>query len=78
LSVGLRELDVPALLLRVPKDPVFLEAHLDDLVDRLPHADVHRFEGAGHLMAEERPYADAVLDWLAAQSAPDTGSPAPA
>lgn len=78
LSVGLRELDVPALLLRGPKDPVFLEAHLDDLVDRLPHADVHRFEGAGHLMAEERPYADAVLDWLAAQSAPDTGSPAPA
>ncbi|WP_278101048.1 alpha/beta fold hydrolase [Microbacterium proteolyticum] len=64
LSAGLRDLDVPALLLRGPKDPVFLEAHLDDLVDRLPHADVHRFEGAGHLLAEERPYADAVLDWL--------------
>lgn len=78
LSAGLRELDVPALLLRGPKDPVFLEAHLDDLVDRLPHAEVHRFEGAGHLMAEERPYADAVLDWLAVQSAPDAGSPAPA
>ncbi|KQR21151.1 alpha/beta fold hydrolase [Microbacterium sp. Leaf151] len=64
MSAGLRRLDVPALLLRGPKDPVFGEGHLDDLTDRLPHADVHRFEGAGHLMAEERPYADVVLDWL--------------
>ncbi|KTS06657.1 alpha/beta fold hydrolase, partial [Microbacterium testaceum] len=40
------------------------EGHLDDLTERLPHADVHRFEGAGHLIAEERPYADVVLDWL--------------
>ena len=64
LSAGLRELDVPALLLRGPKDPVFGEGHLDDLTERLPHADVHRFEGAGHLIAEERPYADVVLDWL--------------
>ncbi|MDF2664857.1 MAG: acyl-CoA synthetase (AMP-forming)/AMP-acid ligase [Microbacterium sp.] len=64
LSAGLRELDVPALFLRGPKDPVFGEGHLDDLTERLPHADVHRFEGAGHLIAEERPYADVVLDWL--------------
>jgi len=64
MSAGLRELDVPALLLRGPKDPVFGEGHLDDLTERLPHADVHRFEGAGHLIAEERPYADVVLDWL--------------
>jgi acyl-CoA synthetase (AMP-forming)/AMP-acid ligase II/pimeloyl-ACP methyl ester carboxylesterase len=64
MSAGLRRLDVPALLLRGPKDPVFGEGHLDDLTDRLPHADVHRFEGAGHLIAEERPYADVVLDWL--------------
>ena len=64
MSSGLHELAVPALLLRGPKDPVFGEDHLDDLTDRLPHADVHRFEGAGHLIAEERPYADVVLDWL--------------
>ncbi|MEW1706114.1 alpha/beta fold hydrolase [Microbacterium sp. NPDC089190] len=64
MSAGLRELEVPALLLRGPKDPVFGEDHLDDLTERLPHADVHRFEGAGHLIAEERPYADVVLDWL--------------
>lgn len=70
ISAGLRELDVPALLLRGPKDPVFGEGHLDDLTERLPHADVHRFEGAGHLIAEERPYADAVLDWLAEKVVP--------
>lgn len=64
MSSGLRELDVPALFLRGPKDPVFGEGHLDDLTERLPHADVHRFEGAGHLIAEERPYAEGVLDWL--------------
>ncbi|MFM2721356.1 alpha/beta fold hydrolase [Microbacterium mcarthurae (nom. nud.)] len=90
MAEGLRTLDVPALLLRGPKDPVFGEEHLDDLVARLPHADVHRFEGAGHLVAEERPYADAVLDWLAenvvagaapagsaADDAPDGPAPAP-
>ena len=78
LAEGLRDLAVPALLLRGPKDPVFLEMHLDDLVDRLPHADVHRYEGAGHLMAEERPYADAVLDWLAERVVPGAAAPAPA
>jgi acyl-CoA synthetase (AMP-forming)/AMP-acid ligase II/pimeloyl-ACP methyl ester carboxylesterase len=85
MSAGLRLLEVPALLLRGPKDPVFGEGHLDDLTDRLPHADVHRFEGAGHLIAEERPYADVVLDWLdekvvdaeAPRTAPDTGATAP-
>lgn len=79
MSSGLRELTVPALLLRGPKDPVFGEGHLDDLAERLPHADVHRFEGAGHLIAEERPYAEAVLDWLAEKVEPgrDATGPAP-
>ncbi|MDT0115740.1 alpha/beta fold hydrolase [Microbacterium sp. PRF11] len=76
LSAGLRELDVPALFLRGPKDPVFGEDHLDDLTERLPHADVHRFEGAGHLIAEERPYAEVVLDWLD-EKVRDAGTPAP-
>lgn len=64
IAGGLVELTVPALLLRGPRDPVFGEHHLDDLARRLPHADVHRFEGAGHMLAEERPYGDIVLDWL--------------
>ena len=64
IAAGVTELDVPALLLWGPNDPIFGDRYLDDLVDRLPHADVHRFEGAGHLLAEERPYSDAVLAWL--------------
>ena len=64
IAAGVAELDVPALLLWGPKDPIFGDRYLDDLIDRLPHADVHRFEGAGHLVAEDRPYADAVLTWL--------------
>ncbi|RKE60486.1 alpha/beta fold hydrolase [Microbacterium sp. AG238] len=75
LAGGLVDLTVPALLLRGPRDPVFGEHHLDDLARRLPHADVHRFEGAGHMLAEERPYADILLDWLddAGLSSADAG-----
>ncbi|MDL5350906.1 alpha/beta fold hydrolase [Microbacterium sp. zg-YB36] len=64
IAAGVAELDVPALLLWGPADPIFSDRYLDDLVDRMPHADVHRFEGAGHLIAEDRPYADAILTWL--------------
>jgi acyl-coenzyme A synthetase/AMP-(fatty) acid ligase/pimeloyl-ACP methyl ester carboxylesterase len=64
IAAGVAGLDVPALLLWGPKDPIFSDRYLDDLIERLPQADVHRFEGAGHMIAEERPYADAVLTWL--------------
>ncbi|WP_347757608.1 alpha/beta fold hydrolase [Agrococcus sp. ProA11] len=65
INAGVAALTVPALLLWGPSDPVFGDRYLDDLIDRMPHADVHRFEGASHLIAEDRPYAPAVLDWLA-------------
>jgi acyl-coenzyme A synthetase/AMP-(fatty) acid ligase/pimeloyl-ACP methyl ester carboxylesterase len=64
IAGAVARLDVPALMLWGPNDPIFSDRYLDDLVDRLPHADVHRFEGASHLIAEDRPYADAVLTWL--------------
>ena len=64
IATGVAKLDVPALILWGPRDPIFSDFYLDDLVDRLPQADVHRFEGAGHLVAEDSPYADAVLTWL--------------
>ncbi|ERG63295.1 hypothetical protein L332_02355 [Agrococcus pavilionensis RW1] len=64
IAAGVAGLEVPALMLWGPKDPIFSDRYLDDLVDRLPHADVHRFEGANHLIAEERPYAEAILQWL--------------
>jgi len=64
IASGVAELRVPALLLWGPADPIFGDRYLDDLADRLPQADVHRFEGAGHLLAEDRPYAEAILAWL--------------
>ncbi|WP_313023403.1 alpha/beta fold hydrolase [Mobilicoccus sp.] len=73
LAAGLvalgQEVDpVPALLLRGPKDPVFSEEHLRDLRRRLPHADVHRYEGASHLVVEDAPRAAAdIATWITAR-----------
>ncbi|BEP12643.1 alpha/beta fold hydrolase [Acidothermaceae bacterium B102] len=61
----LSSLDVPALLLWGPRDPVFGEAYLDDLRRRLPRADVHRFAQASHLVMEDEPsYAATVWRWV--------------
>ncbi|MBT2514645.1 alpha/beta fold hydrolase [Arthrobacter sp. ISL-30] len=65
VAEGLRELKVPALMLWGPRDPIFSDRYLKDLTSRLPHADVHRFEGAGHLVAEDRNIARPVFEWLA-------------
>ncbi|GGC94976.1 acyl-CoA synthetase [Tersicoccus solisilvae] len=64
IAEGIRALTVPALMLWGPEDPIFSDRYLRDLIDRLPHADVHRFEGAGHLVIEDAPVAATVLDWL--------------
>ncbi|MDP9737445.1 MULTISPECIES: alpha/beta fold hydrolase [unclassified Curtobacterium] len=64
IAAGVAALEVPALVMWGPRDPVFLERYLDDLADRLPHADVHRFEGAGHLLPDDADVAGTVLDWL--------------
>ena len=65
VAEGLRGLKVPALMLWGPRDPIFSDRYLKDLISRLPHADVHRFEGAGHLVAEDRNIAAPVFQWLA-------------
>ena len=79
IATEVKSLQVPALMLWGPEDPIFSDRYLDDLVDRLPEADVHRFEGAGHLIAEDRPYADAVLAWLSDNFGPavDRGQDGP-
>jgi acyl-coenzyme A synthetase/AMP-(fatty) acid ligase/pimeloyl-ACP methyl ester carboxylesterase len=65
VAEGVRSLDVPALLLWGPRDPVFGERYLADLRQRLPHADLHRFEGSSHLVTEDAPqYAEAVARWV--------------
>ncbi len=64
IAESLRDLRVPTLMLWGPRDPIFSDRYLEDLVCRLPQADVHRYEGAGHLVAEDADYADAALTWL--------------
>lgn len=65
IAAAVTTLDVPALLLWGPRDPVFGEAHLRDLRERLPQADLHRYERANHLLPEDAPGYPAVLrDWL--------------
>ncbi|MDP4333649.1 alpha/beta fold hydrolase [Curtobacterium sp. A7_M15] len=64
IAAGVAALEVPALVLWGPRDPVFLERYLDDLAERLPHADVHRFEGAGHLLPDDADVAGTVFEWL--------------
>ncbi|MBF4567568.1 alpha/beta fold hydrolase [Plantibacter sp. VKM Ac-2880] len=64
LAADVAELRVPALMLWGPRDPIFSDRYLDDLADRLPHAQVHRFAGAGHLVIEDAPVAESLLSWL--------------
>lgn len=62
---------VPVLVLWGPGDPVFAERDLHDLLGRLPHAQVHRYEGAGHLLPEDRPgSAAAIADWVTSLDRP--------
>ncbi|WP_255248519.1 alpha/beta fold hydrolase [Glutamicibacter sp. BW80] len=67
ISDAIRSLSVPALMLWGPKDPVFSDRYLRDLMDRLPHAQVHRFEGASHLLPEDRDIASPIFNWLDAE-----------
>ncbi|GAA4672733.1 alpha/beta fold hydrolase [Frondihabitans cladoniiphilus] len=79
VASAIARLEVPALMLWGPRDPIFSDRYLDDLRSRLPQADVHRFEGAGHLIAEDVDYAAAALTWLddrvaaPAEAEPETG-----
>lgn len=66
IAEEVRSLDVPVLLLWGPGDPVFSDRYLNDLVARLPHADVHRYEGARHLVSEDAPsLIGDLLTWVA-------------
>uniref|UniRef100_UPI002622F439 alpha/beta fold hydrolase n=1 Tax=uncultured Georgenia sp. TaxID=378209 RepID=UPI002622F439 len=73
IAAGTARLDVPALVLWGPRDPVFQGRYLEDLLRRLPHADVHRFEEAGHLLPEDADVAGTVVRWLRTRLAPAEG-----
>lgn len=77
IAEGVAGLTVPALLQWGPRDPVFGDRYLDDLVDRLPQARVHRHEGAGHLVAEDVDWATPLLGWLAESVPGAAGDAAP-
>ncbi|MGO3333189.1 MAG: alpha/beta fold hydrolase, partial [Brevibacterium aurantiacum] len=76
VGADIAAIEHPALLVWGPKDPVFLERYLRDLRQRLPQADVHRFELGSHLVSEDPDVAGVVTDWLEAQF-PAAGTPAP-
>lgn len=65
VSEEIRTLGVPAFMMWGPKDPVFSDRYLRDLLTRLPQAEVHRFEGASHLVQEDRDIATPTFAWLA-------------
>ncbi|MBE0010906.1 alpha/beta fold hydrolase [Arthrobacter sp. AET 35A] len=77
IAEGIRTLDVPALMLWGPEDPIFSDTYLNDLAARLPQADIHRFEGASHLVGEDRDIAGPLFQWLdgALKTSAATSSP---
>ena len=65
VAAGLDKLqDVPALLMWGAKDIIFSDAFLHDLMQRLPHADVHRYPDAGHQIVEDTDAIDLIDTWI--------------
>lgn len=66
IADGIRQLiGTPVLLLWGPNDPVFSDRYLADFMERLPHADVHRYERSAHLVIEDAPRLVAdLLSWI--------------
>jgi acyl-CoA synthetase (AMP-forming)/AMP-acid ligase II len=62
------KLRCPILLLWGGKDPVFHDRFLRDLTHRAPHADVQRFQDAGHVVMLDVPVGAVVSDWLESTS----------
>ncbi len=70
---------IPVLLLWGPRDPVFSDLYLRDLIGRLPHADVHRYEGSSHFVPEDAPtFAADLATWVGTRSLVAQGPPAAA
>jgi len=66
IADGVCSLGVPVLLAWGSDDPVFSDRYLRDLRARMPHADVHRYEKARHLVTEDAPgWAIDVIAWIA-------------
>ncbi|CAA9284956.1 MAG: Haloalkane dehalogenase-like protein / AMP-dependent synthetase/ligase in alkane synthesis cluster, partial [uncultured Friedmanniella sp.] len=79
MADGVRSLaDVPVLLAWGPRDPVFGERYLEDLLERLPQADVQRYPRASHLVTEDAPQSAVdVWRWVQERVAPTLAGAAP-
>ena len=79
VASGLADLaTVPTLLLWGSRDPVFTGASLRDLRQRLPHADVHRYGSASHLVMEDmQQLAEDAWSWVRANVSTRPHQPAP-
>ncbi|NLG20323.1 MAG: alpha/beta fold hydrolase [Actinomycetales bacterium] len=79
IARGLETLaDIPVLMVWGMRDPVFSGRYLADLQRRLPHADVHAYADASHLVLEDRPEGVAVIwDWLTTSQTLVADAPAP-
>jgi len=65
--------DTPVLLIWGPRDPVFSDQYLRDLIKRMPHADVHRCEQGSHLVSEDCPQVfPEILRWVSSLQAGPT------
>lgn len=63
--------ETPALLLWGAKDPVFLDRYQHDLLERVQNIDIHRFNTAGHLLAEDRDIVEPIFGWIAQRLSTD-------
>jgi olefin beta-lactone synthetase len=79
VTLGLTDLaNVPTLLQWGPRDPVFTERFFRDLQRRLPHADVHRYARASHLVMEDAPHlAEDAWLWVRSNASTLPRGPAP-
>lgn len=57
----------PVLLLWGAKDPVFLDRYQHDLLQRVDNIEIHRYNTAGHLLAEDRDIVEPTLGWIRQQ-----------
>ncbi|SLN05047.1 Haloalkane dehalogenase-like protein / AMP-dependent synthetase/ligase in alkane synthesis cluster [Corynebacterium xerosis] len=78
LAEGIRHLEVPTLFAWGPKDITFSDRYLRDLIERVPHADVHRFEKTSHLVWEDADVAGLVSQWLRTRLSPSAAELEPA
>lgn len=76
VAQNLAKTQTPALLLWGAKDPVFVDRYQHDLLSRIPHVDIHRYNTAGHLIAEDRDIVEPIFGWLQ-QQLDDHEPPAP-